>query len=63
MRFLSRTLHPVSSCLEHHVAVVTSVCRNWKSKRFVQKKEHLQKMPVGHREVQDKGMALHYHLR
>lgn len=55
-------MHPVSSCLEHHVAVVTSVCRSGKVKDL-SKKEHLQKMPVGYREVQDKGMALLYHLR
>lgn len=55
-------MHPVSSCLEHHMAMVTSVCRNCKSERFVQKKI-IQKMPVGFREVQDKGMAFLYHLR
>lgn len=38
VRSLSKTLHPVSFCLEHHVAMVTPVCRNWKGERFVQKK-------------------------
>lgn len=47
---LDQNLDTMFSCLEQHRAIVISVCRNWKSERYVQKKaswKDASKIPEG----------------